>query len=57
MGNITGEVDRLLFSLPLVALNRPVEFQISLSEPFFFFGHLPEMEAPQTGTLGGLSEF
>lgn len=36
MGNITGEVDRLLFSLPLVALNRPVEFQISLSEPFFF---------------------
>lgn len=37
MGNITGEVDRLLFSLPLVALNRLVEFQISLSEPFFFF--------------------
>lgn len=64
MGNITGEVDRLLFSLPLVAVNGLAEFQISLCEPFSFFfslffffkRHLLEMDVPETRTLGGPCE-
>lgn len=58
MGNITGEVDRLLFSLPLVAVNRLAEFHISLCEHFsFFFEHrLPEMDVPETQTLCRPSE-
>ena len=54
MGNITGEVDRLLFSLPLVAVNRLAEFQISLCEPFRAI--FPLMDVPETETLGGISE-